>query len=1035
MKNAKKVVSLLLTVAMLFAVMVVPAQTASAVTSKSDSLSTYSGVQTVDVVLFSGQSNMDGFHASASDAPVDIKSGTAYQYNPKAGTITNLNEGPLYYKELTNPNITRPNTVGPVLTWCKTYYEKTGRSIVALNGAYGGTPISKFLPDTDIYNTLKANLNAAVAAVNADSSKKLGNVYLAWCQGESDIYDPNNYVSRFDTLFSALKADCGVSKAFVMNIGYPCKNGLINANQYGGYGNMQKVQREMCAANDDYIMVCDLLKYFTNYEYRDGLGIHFKQYIYNLAGEECGTKMAEYLKNGTKPELSTYTICPHTSRTLVETKVYDGDTVKLGYKKYKCANPDCILNTLVVKEDEKGIFYEDLVYSFDGCQHTFNTVLTDATCTEPPYRIATCTKCGMVEKTLLGDPLGHNYTETRTEATCTATGKVVRTCSRCDYKNETVIPAAGHKYTNITVTKPATCTEDGSQTGTCSVCGQTVTEKIPAKGHTWGEWTVVTPATKTSTGLKKHTCSVCSKDETEVIPMLNNDIVYDWDYTDTANGAGYLDDMLSKSKLANNANAGCFTYNEEGYLSIGGTKQINHYAALFNTPQEYAPSSFIVTAHNYSIGDFVSNVGAVIGKTTYSDGTERILQVSMNDKSWLANGNLSITDKKQVYNNDSAGISKDYILELKDPDGNYVTKSYTKAFGASDFKSTQNDRSDLAYLTYKYDIAVNEDNSVTVTVTIVFNDPDAAEDAQSVYTTTSKSITIDLNTLQEISSNITGFTPTFGVAQYFTNQFNNIPAKLYSVKAVYKQTGGSTTCEHKNTKTIAAVAATCTTAGKTEEVVCADCGAHISGGETTKALGHDYKTVTVESTCTVKGSTTTTCSRCDYKDVKELPLKDHTAAAERTGVKAATCTEEGYTGDVVCKDCGAIITKGEKISKADHTRSEWIIDTPATSTSNGSKHIECTVCGTVLETETIPATGRAYGDVNGDGVVDASDAMALLRYDALLVTLSDDSLTAADVNGDGQVDAVDAIIILQYDAKMITEFPVKTAVELPIDEH
>ena len=44
-------------------------------------------------------------------------------------------------------------------------------------------------------------------------------------------------------------------------------------------------------------------------------------------------------------------------------------------------------------------------------------------------------------------------------------------------------------------------------------------------------------------------------------------------------------------------------------------------------------------------------------------------------------------------------------------------------------------------------------------------------------------------------------------------------------------------------------------------------------------------------------------------------------------------------------------------SKAAHTAGEWIIDTPATATTSGSKHKECTVCGYTMTVETIPATG------------------------------------------------------------------------------
>ena len=51
---------------------------------------------------------------------------------------------------------------------------------------------------------------------------------------------------------------------------------------------------------------------------------------------------------------------------------------------------------------------------------------------------------------------------------------------------------------------------------------------------------------------------------------------------------------------------------------------------------------------------------------------------------------------------------------------------------------------------------------------------------------------------------------------------------------------------------------------------------------------------------------------------------------------------------------------GAKSEEAAHTAGEWIIDTPATSTTSGSKHKECTVCGYTMTTETIPATGGEH---------------------------------------------------------------------------
>ena len=47
----------------------------------------------------------------------------------------------------------------------------------------------------------------------------------------------------------------------------------------------------------------------------------------------------------------------------------------------------------------------------------------------------------------------------------------------------------------------------------------------------------------------------------------------------------------------------------------------------------------------------------------------------------------------------------------------------------------------------------------------------------------------------------------------------------------------------------------------------------------------------------------------------------------------------------------------DKKDEADHTASEWITDTAATATTDGTKHKKCTECGYIMARETIPATG------------------------------------------------------------------------------
>ena len=63
--------------------------------------------------------------------------------------------------------------------------------------------------------------------------------------------------------------------------------------------------------------------------------------------------------------------------------------------------------------------------------------------------------------------------------------------------------------------------------------------------------------------------------------------------------------------------------------------------------------------------------------------------------------------------------------------------------------------------------------------------------------------------------------------------------------------------------------------------------------------------------------------------------------------------------------------------------------------------------------------GITPGDVNGDGYIDAADALLCLRASVGLITLTPEQEAAADVNHDGLIDAGDAIRILRYDARLI----------------
>ena len=100
-----------------------------------------------------------------------------------------------------------------------------------------------------------------------------------------------------------------------------------------------------------------------------------------------------------------------------------------------------------------------------------------------------------------------------------------------------------------------------------------------------------------------------------------------------------------------------------------------------------------------------------------------------------------------------------------------------------------------------------------------------------------------------------------------------------------------------------------------------------------------------------------------YTDTKTetLPATGHDT--EIVGAKDATCTQDGYTGDEVCKTCGETVKKGETIPATGHD-TQVVGAKSATCTQDGYTCDEvCKTCGvTVKQGEVLPALGHDYKD-------------------------------------------------------------------------
>lgn len=124
-----------------------------------------------------------------------------------------------------------------------------------------------------------------------------------------------------------------------------------------------------------------------------------------------------------------------------------------------------------------------------------------------------------------------------------------------------------------------------------------------------------------------------------------------------------------------------------------------------------------------------------------------------------------------------------------------------------------------------------------------------------------------------------------------------------------------------------------------------------------EAHNHEYvSSIKKEPTCTETGIKLYICKDGDDSYEEEIPATGH-RNTELREKKEASCTEEGYTGDTYCKDCGTKLESGSVIAKTEHKWDEGKITQNPTCVENGEKTYTCTSCQKTKK-ESIAKTGH-----------------------------------------------------------------------------
>lgn len=418
----------------------------------------------------------------------------------------------------------------------------------------------------------------------------------------------------------------------------------------------------------------------------------------------------------------------------------------------------------------------------------------------------------------------HNYVETITkEPTCTETGEKKYTCD-CGNSYTEVIPAKGHHYEN----------------GECTDCH----EKDPNHEHSYTEKVTKEP-TCTEKGEKTYTCT-CGHSYTEEIPATGHHYGDD----DKCTGCGELNPDHEHSYTE--------TITKEATTTEEGEK--TYTCKCGESYTEAIPAIKVLTTD----GDIVMGAGETAETHAYING-----EIVDSEVKWMSN-NANITVDNGVIKTKASAIvgeTADITVVAKNETDIVSAKSVLSKLGIMD----------VAYA----------DDALTASFTVTVIDIEFSKNELNIYPGESDTVTATIIPTSIEGTVIWSRTAVSGInlVRNGNTVIINISddmatGKSYDIIATYGEFSKRITVNvvsphiHNYVATITKEANCTETGVKTFTCDCED-----TYTEIIPALGHNYAstyTTDVEATCTVEGSKSKHCSRCNAKtDVAVIPVIEH----------------------------------------------------------------------------------------------------------------------------------------------------------------
>lgn len=250
---------------------------------------------TVDLILFAGQSNMTG-RGDAALAP-KLLDGAGYECRTVTdpGHLLPVKEPFGWGQDNAMMADGELRTGSLVTAFVNEYYKQTGTPVVGVSATVVGS--GRISWSTLHYQEAARRLNKAQKALKK-KKLKTGHIYVVYMQGENDAFTDcsvEEYMDCLKKFYKNLSGLTDVENCLVIRIGRYTKEPSL-------YDNVIEAQTRLCRQNKNFVLVSAKAATLPDEQYQED-GLHITQQGLNTIGKEAGKYAGQFARTGVEPKI------------------------------------------------------------------------------------------------------------------------------------------------------------------------------------------------------------------------------------------------------------------------------------------------------------------------------------------------------------------------------------------------------------------------------------------------------------------------------------------------------------------------------------------------------------------------------------------------------------------------------------------------------------------------------------------------------------------------------------------------------------